>query len=86
MCPIAPEELSMLKEKCASTKSFEYCVSVLCALGSVIDKKVESLQSIVDKIWNLTNEVHLTHTEWKPFPCIYPICTTVVGRASIIAN
>jgi hypothetical protein len=29
--------------------------------------------SMIDKIWNLTNEVHLTLTEWKPIPLIYPI-------------
>jgi hypothetical protein len=36
---------------------------------------------IVDKIWNLTNEVHLTLTEWKPIPHIYSMRTTV-GRQS----
>ena len=24
----------------------------------------------VDKVWNVTNEVHLTLTEWKPIPLI----------------
>ena len=32
-------------------------------------------------IWNLTNEVHLTLTEWKSIPHIYPMCTKV-GRQS----
>ena len=33
---------------------------------------------IVDKIWNLSSEVHLTLTEWKPIPHIYRI--TTVGQ------
>ena len=32
---------------------------------------------IVDKIWNLTHEVHLTLTEWKPIFRIYLMRTTV---------
>jgi hypothetical protein len=39
--------------------------------------------SIVDnkKICNLTNEVHLTLTEWKLIPCIFPMRTTErIGR------
>ncbi len=44
-------------------------------LGSVMDKmKVSTINKIliemyliVDKIWNLTNAVHLVLTEWKPF-------------------
>jgi hypothetical protein len=33
--------------------------------------------SMTNKIWNLTNEIHLTLTEWKPIPYIFPIRTTV---------
>ena len=42
-------------------------------LGIPIDKKL--LSTI--KIWNLTNEIHLTLTDWKPIPYIFPIRTTV---------
>ncbi len=36
---------------------------------------------ITNKIWNLTNEIHLTLTEWKRIPYIFPIRTTVrMGR------
>jgi hypothetical protein len=28
---------------------------------------------ITNKIWNLTNEIHLTLTEWKSIPYIFPI-------------
>ena len=42
---------------------------------------VDSGESVIDsrKVWNLTNEVHLTLTEWNPIPRIYPIRATV-GR------
>ena len=43
-----------------------------------------------NKIWDLPNEIHLTLTEWKPFPYIVPIRTTVrIGRGQedrILAN
>jgi hypothetical protein len=45
---------------------------------------------ITNKIWNLTSEIHLTLTEWKPIPYIFPIRTTVrIGRGQeerILAN
>ena len=37
---------------------------------------------ITNKIWNLTSEIHLTLTEWKPIPYIFPIRTTVTDKAS----
>ncbi len=40
--------------------------------------------------WNLTSEIHLTLTVWKPIPYIFPIRTTVhIGRGKkdrILAN
>ena len=45
---------------------------------------------ITNKIWNLTSEIHLTLTEWKPIPYIFPIRATVlIGRGQedrILAN
>jgi hypothetical protein len=34
---------------------------------STINKILIEMYLIVDKIWNLTNAVHLVLTEWKPF-------------------
>ncbi len=34
----------------------------------------------------LTNEVHLTLTEWKPIPRIYPMCTTVLLRSAELTS
>ena len=48
---------------------------------SIIDGGELSL--IVDKIWNLTNEVHLTLTKWKPIPRIYPMSTTLSRSAEV---
>ena len=43
---------------------------------------VDGGESVIDrrKLWNLTNEVHLTITEWNPIPL------TTVGRQALASG
>ena len=43
---------------------------------------------MTNEIWNLTNEIHLTLTEWKPIPYIFPIPLQQYASAKdrILAN
>ena len=45
-------------------------------------------QLITNTIWNLTNEIHLTLTEWKPIPYIFPkpVQKYVSAEDRILAN